>query len=946
MKRLLFLMLACSVKLYAQLPFPAYTPPQPGPYTIDNTISSGYTVGGVTYYGHTSPNEIIVAQNGPVLVNDNSYVDYSSENVVTLKPGFEVSNLSPISVFSANTARYNRDNDILTFGAMIMSNHPNADVGAYERFEIGLDPGTAYLTSIDNFLNGGAGMNPYDPKQIRFEAVVTYTSPTAILPQVTLGVNSVNFNGFYYKDFSVTNNSFTPLNTPYPFRIRMALPWGMVAYANSNVVDVAVRMYINGVQTGGVFKNQITIHNTSKKGFLHINNKNKLYADRKAAYLGIGQSIGFAEEPIEYGYNHASFSTQRGYISDMASKGGNFFRLRMDPWSNGVEWEEAGVYGSKRTFNDVRQRPENFDRQFHAWELDKTLELCEALDINMMLCLEQDQVLSDYDPYSHNQNYKYLWPSPGHTDAPRHPYAGLTGVNGNIRNVFTDQQAREYFKQRLYYINARFGYSPAVGMYQIMNETDNIGVYGTDAAGNLTHYNDDPGWQIDINRWHCEMASYLKNSYPYHITMTGYGAGPQPDDNSFACMDVESKNSYLSTVDQNYDSRNVVVTSQTKPFVFSELGTGCGNEDACSDIPFHNAVWASAFRGHLINGLYWNDWRDPNNLGHRNNFTFMNAFFSTVDFEQTDWYPGSEKETGTGASFTKEVVTYFMTDKTTRSDKAMGFAQNYAYQSFTNGCSKVTLGPDCGEMAYGAANVYASFPDPQVNVGNLKQLTNYDINVYDAHTGAHLYILNSQTTALDAHLKFRVDLGWQENNGMAPTVAFKITRSNCSTCRTDNAQAMAFDYTFPAGDTFHLSLPVDGGYSEITWLKGNDVISTHSDLSFSYKNAGNYVIYTKFIDSDGKKVIVTNNIKIFDKNESIKRNITISPNPGNGLFHIDYDTLMDDVITIVIYDSSGKLLVSQKPTETIDISGFSDGLYLIRVIQKNGKTSTHRIVKN
>ena len=946
MKQILFLVFISGLKLYAQLPFPAYSPPQPTPYAIDNTTSSGHNVGGVTYYGHTSKNEIIVAQNGPVIVNDNSYVDYSSEHVVTLKPGFEVSNLGPISVFSANTNSYNRDNDINSFSTAIMSNHPNADVGAYERFEIGVDPGTTYLSSIDNFLNGGTGINPYDPAQIRFEGVVTYTSPTAMWPNVVLGVNSANFNGFYYKDFNVTNNSFAPINTPYPFRIRMAIPWHFVAYATTPVVDIAVRMYINGIQTGGVFKNQITIHNTNKKGFLHINAYNKLYADRKAAYLGIGQSIGYAVEPIEYGYNHGSFETQRSYISDLAAKGGNFFRLRMDPWSNGVEWEEAGVYGSKRTYNDVAQRAENFDRQFHAWELDKTLELCETLDINMMLCLEQDQVLSDYDPYSHNQNYKYLWPSAQHNDAPRHPYAPLPGVNGNIRSVFTDQQARDYFKQRMYYVNARFGYSPAIGMYQLMNETDNIGVYGTDASGNMTHYNDDPGWQTDINRWHCEMASYLKNAYPYHITMTGYGAGPKPDDNSYACMDVESKNSYLSSNDQNYDSRNIVVTSQTKSFVFGELGTGCGDEDACSDIPFHNAVWASAFRGHLINGLYWNDWKDQNNLGHRNNFTFMSNFFSSVDFTNTNWHPGSEKETGTGASFTKEVVTCFMTDNSTRSDKAIGFAQNYAYQAYTNGCSKVTLGPTCGEMASGGANVYANYPDPQVNVGNLKQLTNYDINVYDAHTGAHLSVLNSQNTALDGHLKFRVDLGWQENNGIPPTVAFKITRSNCSGCRTNNNESMAFDYTFPTEDTFHLSLPDEVGYSEITWLKGNDVISTNPDLSFSYKNAGNYVIYTKFMDSDGKKFYVTNNIKIFDKNEPVKRTITISPNPGNGLFHIDYDTLMDDVMSIAIYDSSGKLLVSQKPTESIDISGYTDGLYLIRVIQKNGKTSTYRIVKN
>lgn len=620
MKLLLFLVLATGAELFAQLPFPAYSPPQQVPNVLNNVTNSGYNVGGVTYYGYSSQTELTVAQNGPVVANDNSYVDYSSEYVVTLKPGFEVSNLGPISVFSANTNRYNRDNDILTFGAMIMSNHPNADVGAYERFEIGLDPGSTYLTSIDNFLNGGTGINPYDPKQIRFEAVVTYTSPTQVQPTVVLGVNSASFNGFYYKDFNVTNNSFAPINTPYPFRIRMALPWHFVDYAAIPVVDVAVRMYINGVQTGGVFKNQITIHNTNKKGFLHINAYNKLYADRKAAYLGIGQNIGYAEEPAAYAYNHGSFETQRGYISDLAAKGGNFLRLRMDPWSNGVEWEEAGVYGSKRTFNNVVQRAENFDRQFHAWELDKTLELCEGLDINMMLCLEQDQVLSEFDPYSKNKNYPYLWPSPGYTVTPRHPYAALPGVNGDIRSVFTDQQAKAYFKQRMYYINARFGYSPAIGMYELMNETDNIGLYGVGGNHNLTYYKDDSGWQSDINSWHCEMAGYLKNSFPYHLVMTGYGEGPKSNDNSYDCMDVESKNSYSDGFNQNFDLRNELVNSQRKAFVFGELGSGCPDVDICSDIPFHTAVFSTAFKGHLINGLFWNDWKDVNNLGHRDNF--------------------------------------------------------------------------------------------------------------------------------------------------------------------------------------------------------------------------------------------------------------------------------------------------------------------------------------
>lgn len=943
MKQLVLLILATSAKLYAQIPFPAYSPPQPVPYMLNNVTNSGYNVGGVTYYGYSSETELTVAQNGPVVANDNSYVDYSSEYVVTLKPGFEVTNLGPISVVSANTNRYNRDNDILTFGAAIMSNHPNADVGAYERFEIGLDPGSTYLSSIDNFLNGGTGMNPYDPKQIRFEAVVTYTSPTSMWPNIVLGVNSVTFNGFYYKDFNVTNNSFAPVSTPLPFRIRMALPWHFVAFANSNVVDVAVRMYINGVQTGGVFKNQITIHNTNKKGFLHINSKNKLYADRKAAYLGIGQSIGYAEEPAPYAFNHGSFVAQRGYISDLASKGGNFFRLRMDPWSNGVEWEEAGVYGSKRTYNDVAQRSENFDRQFHAWELDKTLELCEALDINMMLCLEQDQVLSDYDPYSHNHNYPYLWPSTGHTESPRHPYADLSGVNGNIQNVFTDQQAREYFKQRMYYINARFGYSPAIGMYQLMNETDNIGVYGTSSNGNMTHYNDNPSWQSAVFNWHCEMASYLKNSFPYHLTMTGYGVGPKPNDLSYGCMDVESKNDYSDAVNQNFDKRNELVTPQKKAFVFSELGSGCADVDRCSDIPFHTAMWSSAFKGHLINGLFWNDWKDINNLGHRNNFPILKAFFDNVDLASTEWYPGKNKENGSGTSTHREVVTFYMTDKNSLSDKAIGFAQNYAYNAMTNGCSFGDIG--CGDPGLGGADVFDHFPDPQVKVSALKHGTNYDVEIYDAHTGGYIVTLPNQNTAFDGSLMFRQNLGWKDNNGFPPSILFRLERSNCSGCRvsTDN---ITYNYSFPANDTFKLSVPEDAQYRDVQWMEADKTISSDLALNYSYKSSGNYVIYTKFIDKEGKRYNVTNNIEITDQTLHALKSISVYPNPSEGIFNLNYGDQKDLVVYTNLYDASGKLLMSGRVLEKIDISNYSSGLYFLRIIEENGKSTLFKIIKN
>ena len=81
MKNILFLILLVNANLFGQYPFPPYTTPI---QNVDNKTYSGYNVGGVTYYNHTYQDELIVSQNGPVTINNNSYVDFTSNNLITL----------------------------------------------------------------------------------------------------------------------------------------------------------------------------------------------------------------------------------------------------------------------------------------------------------------------------------------------------------------------------------------------------------------------------------------------------------------------------------------------------------------------------------------------------------------------------------------------------------------------------------------------------------------------------------------------------------------------------------------------------------------------------------------------------------------------------------------------------------------------------------------------
>lgn len=244
-------------------------------------------------------------------------------------------------------------------------------------------------------------------------------------------------------------------------------------------------------------------------------------------------------------------------------------------------------------------------------------------------------------------------------------------------------------------------------------------------------------------------------------------------------------------------------------------------------------------------------------------------------------------------------------------------------------------------------NIYsANTLDPQVIVGHLKPFTDYDIEIFDAHYGTVLPPQSNKNTAFDSKLKFRVNLGWQDNNGVSPSIVYKVTRSNCSGCRKAvDSESFVFDYEYPVNDTFDLIMPDDMGYGNVTWTQGNSVIQNQTSVKYSFQKAGKYTIYTKFNDSDQKQYFVTNNVTIVDDRSPVE-GIKIFPNPTSGTVNIYYGEIKGSIKAIVIYDASGKVLLSEKETDKIDIARFSSGLYFLRIIQNDGTTNTYRIVKD
>lgn len=177
-----------------------------------------------------------------------------------------------------------------------------------------------------------------------------------------------------------------------------------------------------------------------------------------------------------------------------ARNGGNFVRVWMCGFNFPIDQHDH--------FNNLRYQPsEAYYNPSAVARLDHFVDLCERLGIHAMLCMGQGAVRADGEFF--------------------------TG----------EEQARRYMN-RLRYIVARWGYSPAIGMWEFFNEIDNI------------QYRDanNPIPDADIVAWHARMSKYLKSIDPYgHPVTTSISHRDLEGLNAVSDIDINQKHIYRNT---------------------------------------------------------------------------------------------------------------------------------------------------------------------------------------------------------------------------------------------------------------------------------------------------------------------------------------------------------------------------------------------------------------
>ncbi|MDQ3813095.1 MAG: cellulase family glycosylhydrolase, partial [Armatimonadota bacterium] len=422
----------------------------------------------------------------------------------------------------------------------------------------------------------GTWDNPFDPEDVRLDALVT-----------TAAGRTFTQPGFFLVDYRREVRAGSELMVPQGngrWCVRLAvtepgpLRCRLVAKDRSGTVSreintVVVPPRLSRLSRGFIRQSRVDPH--------------YLQFEDGTGFLPIGHNL-----PI---YHNAG-QTGADAIRKMAANGENYNRWWMSSSGFGIEWENRlGWY-----------------RQATASRLDAILDLAHELDFYYMLCFD-----------THQDFREEGWKTNPFNQANGGPCA-------TVSDWFTEARARDFYKKRLRYIVARWGYSTNILCWEFGNEFE--------------------GWAETSDAikiaWHREMAPYLAHLDPYrHLITTSWWSktGP-PECWNIPEMDIVQTHCYTNN-DANVGEqvREYALHQWTgfpKPHIFGEFGIRSHESTADKDPQgwgLHNAFWSGLASGCCGIPMPWwhENYIEPQNLYFH--FTAIRHFVKDLPFGTQKW---------------------------------------------------------------------------------------------------------------------------------------------------------------------------------------------------------------------------------------------------------------------------------------------------------------------
>lgn len=326
-----------------------------------------------------------------------------------------------------------------------------------------------------------------------------------------------------------------------------------------------------------------------EKGFLRTSKVDPHYLafDNGSGFFAIGHNLP--------GY-HSSRQLAEQALQRMAAAKENYNRWWLYSYQLGTEWTgKLGWY-----------------KQDAAARLDQAVEWGHELGMYYMLCLDTHQDFREGGWQRNPFNVKNGGPC------------------ANAGEFFTNEQAKTYYRKRLRYHVARWGYSPNILCWEFGNEIE--------------------GWADSPDSiklpWTKEMSDYLASLDPYrHLITTSFWShtGP-PEYWQLPNLDIVQTHLYTNNDGNVAEQVHQMSLKQwrefQKPHVFGEFGirSGAGTPEMDPEgWGIHNGLWAGMSSFCAGGPMPWwhENYLDPLNLYFH--FTAIANFTADLPFGTAKW---------------------------------------------------------------------------------------------------------------------------------------------------------------------------------------------------------------------------------------------------------------------------------------------------------------------
>ncbi len=369
-----------------------------------------------------------------------------------------------------------------------------------------------------------------------------------------------------------------------------------------DIVDIK----LNGetVHEAKLEKRDWTASGTPKPGFVRIDRGNhaQFALDNGDKFYPIGHNVAWQSDPKV---------TYDSIFAKMHTAGENWSSLWLDQ-RDGKLIDDASKDG-KPKLGEI-----DLD-QAKRW--DSIVSAAQKNDIYVQLVLENSDAFSSAKGFPDSSNVHPGWD--------KNPLNSENG--GSLKSpdsFFTNPTARTLEKRKLFYMLARWGYSPNIMAIELFHDVQN-----TDAGFGKK-------WD-DIAMWHKEMAIFAKTvDANHHLLTTSSAPGLALDSPVWETVDVLQGKVYASDLASALTS-SIEPTGKKleKPYFVSEFGAPDGSDPDGTQL--HIGLWSGLMSGASGAAQYW-DWDNVEKLNLYDMFKSVTGFVTASSLAEHPGLPATE----------------------------------------------------------------------------------------------------------------------------------------------------------------------------------------------------------------------------------------------------------------------------------------------------------------